>query len=153
MKLPTVKLKHRRTGEIKIVNQTDYARDVTGNSDWKIITLQRGDAPDDVVDFARRQSDKTLHRRLYSKYGKGDRDRAFAERSMAGTNIEATPVSFTDGDAIKVNMNNPVQRAAVLDAMDAIDMIDPLDTLAAMERVATPDPPKRKRGRPRKNKE
>jgi len=54
--LPTVKLQHRRTGRIKIVNVTAYQANIGAIArDWKILSVRGGDAPDAVVREAHKQ--------------------------------------------------------------------------------------------------
>lgn len=84
MRLPTIKLMNKKTGERRKINQTDYARDIARWSDWKIITMQSGDAPDNVVQRQANESDVEKFRRTDPARQKwsGDAERAFKQRSV-----------------------------------------------------------------------
>jgi hypothetical protein len=62
MRLATVKLRNKRTGEVKIINQTQYAMNIANYHDWQAISWRRGDAPDDLEEFMARQAEKELAR-------------------------------------------------------------------------------------------
>lgn len=82
MQLPTVKLRHRVTGRIKIVNQTKYADNIGQWSDWSIVSMRGGSAPDAMVAFEREQErieEARKHNPRSPAYA--DPQRAFEARS------------------------------------------------------------------------
>ena len=83
-RLPTVKLCHRRNGDVRKVNLAEYARDLARWSDWKLITTQRGDAPPDIVEQAIREHDINVHRLRdpAEQHKRSDHRRAFEARSI-----------------------------------------------------------------------
>ncbi len=84
-KLPTVKLRHKKTGRQIIINQTDYAADVAKYRDYESPSMRRGDATDEQVlnDLAEaeinRQRKKSPARQKWS----GDAERAHEAHSIA----------------------------------------------------------------------
>ncbi len=84
--LPTVTLRRARDGDKRIINQTDYARDISrwARKGYKIIGLKGGNATDLQVQEAAYQSDIEKMRRTHPKREKwsGDKERAFKERAI-----------------------------------------------------------------------
>lgn len=76
-KLPTVVLVHRTTGKQKIVNQTDYGRNIAAYKDWKIVSEQRGDATDAIVrqdsSFAKLEQFRRNNPEREAKFGDNQR--------------------------------------------------------------------------------
>lgn len=95
MQLPTVKLRHKATGRMKIVNQTKYADNLSQWSDWSIISMRGGSASDAMVALEREQErieEARKHRPSSPAYA--DPQRAFEARS--GTEI--TTYDPTEGE-------------------------------------------------------
>lgn len=92
-KLPSVKLRHKRTGRVVKINQTDYARDISKWFDFKIITMQRGDSSDLEVKFSKEQSNIEKFRRTDPKRlaWSGDEKRAYEQRSLSIGGIKIKP--------------------------------------------------------------
>lgn len=96
MQLPTVELRHRGTGAVRIVNQTDYARDIAAYRDFEIVAMRGGDASDEEVRITGRQSDVELARRR-NPASSASQDEARAQAASALTlssavaNDEAAP--------------------------------------------------------------
>ncbi len=94
-RLPTVVLRHRRSGDIRKVNLPEYARDVVRWQDWRLLTSRRGDAYSDVVRAAAQEYDSNRHR--LSDPGeqaiRGDHARAAAARAITVTPTEPEPPS------------------------------------------------------------
>jgi hypothetical protein len=86
MRLPTVTLFHKKKNRNKIINQTDYARDISKwvSGGWEIVGHTRGDAPEAEVLAAARESDLNMAR--LKAEGKdawrGDKERAFKARKV-----------------------------------------------------------------------
>jgi hypothetical protein len=90
MLLPTVELRHRRSGDIRIVNQTDYARDIAAYRDYEILSLKGGDASDEEVRLARQQSEVELvRRRNPASPAAQDEARAQAARALTLSSVAA----------------------------------------------------------------
>lgn len=102
-KLPTIKLRHKKTGRIAKVDQTDYSRDIAAWHEWEILTLQRGDATDKEVREAAAASDLEKQRREdpIREAWSGDKQRARDEQRVS-----------TGGVVIKPPTNKPVGRPA-----------------------------------------
>lgn len=85
-RLPIVELKHRRTGEKLIMNQTDYALNPGGYRDWKIISVRGGDATDEQVLFDAQQAEIERFRKSdpAREARFGDKKRAYRERAQIG---------------------------------------------------------------------
>lgn len=101
-RLPTIKLRHRRSGEIKIINQTDYARDVAAYArDWQIMTLKHGNAADDEVIRAALESDINKFRleNPAEQKWRGDQDRRMAQNRMVIHGDPNDPIEFVSADA------------------------------------------------------
>lgn len=93
MRLPTVKLA-RRNGrgetETLILNQTAYARDISGyvQAGWKVMSYRHGDAPDSVVDFLRKQDEKEIAREANPNHeASNDAERTYEARQNHQANI------------------------------------------------------------------
>ena len=89
-KVPTYKLKHRKTGESLIVNQYDYNRDIARYKDYKLVSERRGDATVKQLDFSNEQSDIEKQRREDPERERkfGDKERAAQDRSLAGHDVK-----------------------------------------------------------------
>lgn len=82
MQLPTVKLRHKVTGRIKIVNQTAYADNLGQWSDWSIVSMRGGSAPDAMVALEREQERiEQARKRNPQSPAYADPQRAFEARS------------------------------------------------------------------------
>lgn len=85
-RLPTITLRHKRSGKIEKRNQMEYAANIGkwATSDWEILTRQRGDATDAQVREAQREWKVNKHRSTDPKEQKwrGDQERAFKERAI-----------------------------------------------------------------------
>lgn len=127
-RLPTVRLRHKVTGRLMKINATDYARDIARWAvEWKLVGENHGNAPDKVVEFERQQSEiELIRRRNPLSPASGDDRRAFEARSDTVTNIET-------GSSVD---------APGADEAPAVDPAPP---------AASDEPPKRGRGRPRKD--
>ncbi len=111
--LPTVTLRRPRDGDKRIINQTDYARDISRwtRKGYKIIGLKGGNATDLQVQEAADQSDIEKMRRTHPKREKwsGDKERAFKERAIhtssdvtVGDPDETPPYAARDSDGWEV---------------------------------------------------
>lgn len=84
MQIPTVKLQNKRTGKMKIVNQTAYADNIAAWSGWRIVSFRGGSAPDHIVEMEREQERIEQARRLNpASPAYADPQRAFEARSGA----------------------------------------------------------------------
>lgn len=82
MQLPTVKLRHKATGRTKIVNQTKYADNIGQWSDWSIVSMRGGSAPDAMVALEREQERiEEARKRNPKSPAFADPQRAFEARS------------------------------------------------------------------------
>jgi|TARA_Y100000310_G_C20704101_1_gene833196 hypothetical protein len=92
-KLPTIKLRHKRTGRVVKLNQTDYARDIAKWFDWKVVYIQQGDATDAEVEFSKKQSNIEKFRREDSarQAWSGDKQRAFEQRAVQVGGVKIKP--------------------------------------------------------------
>jgi hypothetical protein len=89
MQIPTVKLQNRRTGKMKIINQTAYADNVAAWSDWRIVSFRGGSAPDHIVEMEREQERiEQARKRNPNSPAYADPQRAFEARS--GVEITTT---------------------------------------------------------------
>lgn len=95
-RLPSVKLRNRKTGKVVKVNYTDYNRDINGwSKNWEIVTIQRGDATDEEVKFSANQSDIEKFRRenpMRQKWS-GDDQRAYDQRKITTGGVVVKPPS------------------------------------------------------------
>ena len=82
MRLPTVKLIHKRTKKKLIVNQTQYASNIAKYSDYELMTMRRGNASDDVVVNQKREEKIEAHRQNDAERQKwsGDAERQYEQR-------------------------------------------------------------------------
>lgn len=78
-KLPTAVLRHRRSGERRIVDLPVYGRDIARWRDWALVTTRRGDAPADIVERALAEHAANADRLAASN----DHQRAFAARRLS----------------------------------------------------------------------
>ena len=95
MQLPTVKIREKATGRIKIINQTKYGDNLAGFTGWEIISMRRGEASDLDVAIEREQERiETIRQHNPKSPAFGDRQRAFDARSdiriTANVKAEAT---------------------------------------------------------------
>jgi hypothetical protein len=93
-KLPTVKLINYKTGARQTVNTTEYQRDIAGYmaAGWKLYGEARGDATDDQVRNALRESDIEKQRR-----GDEERQRKHGDRQREA---DAKRVTLTTKDPV-----------------------------------------------------
>ena len=83
-RLPTVKLRHKSTGQIRKMNALDYAGDIGRWKDWVIFHQEGGDAPREEVEHARteqiieenRKRDPAREKRF------GDKERQQKDRAV-----------------------------------------------------------------------
>jgi hypothetical protein len=96
-KLPTIKLRNRHTGRKVKINQTDYARDIAKWDGWTVLTVRRGDASDEEVEFSAAQSDIEKFRRDDPARQAWSRDdeRAYNERKIAVGGPAVMPALIT----------------------------------------------------------
>jgi len=89
-RLPTVKLKNKKTGKTRIINATDYQRDIAryATSDWGILSNRGGDATTEQIVEQAVQSDVEKHRNTDKAREKKFHD---AENRQTGQRIN-TPV-------------------------------------------------------------
>lgn len=114
MQLPTIKIREKATGRVKIINQTKYGDNLAGYTGWEIISMRRGDAPDSFVELERNQERievKRAHNPKSPAYL--DPQRAFEARS-AGATIntnapaqEESPFATELTSAISVTTKEP----------------------------------------------
>lgn len=91
MELPTIKLRNKHTGAIRIVNQTKYADNLGQWGAWEIISMRGGSASDATVAMERSQERIEVQRQLNPKSpAYGDAERAFKARGGAEINTEYT---------------------------------------------------------------
>jgi hypothetical protein len=88
-RLPVVKLRHKKTGKTKIVNQTAYAADFSKWHDWKLISMRHGDASDAQVIFDAEQAEIERFRQKDTQRQKwsGDAQRDFEQRAVRATSF------------------------------------------------------------------
>jgi len=99
-RLPTVTLVHRTNGRRVKINATDYARDIAGYKDWKLVSQAGGNAPDKVVEFERQQSDVEKQRQADpTKLAYGDHRRLQESRSSQTNIVTEPPPSVPAADA------------------------------------------------------
>jgi hypothetical protein len=93
--LPTVKLRHKRTGATRIVNQTAYAANLGAWDNWTIISMRGGNATDAEVLFAKQQEDIERTRERNPKSPAfGDAQRSYEARAI--TTLTNAPEAPTD---------------------------------------------------------
>ncbi len=96
--LPTLKLRHKRNGAIRIVNQTTYALNLGAWGDWDVISMRSGDASDKEVRFEQKQEIIEKIRVNDPKSPAfGDAQRAYEARTVT-INTNATPDPETKGE-------------------------------------------------------
>lgn len=84
MQLPTIKLRHKATGRVKIVNQTKYSDNLAAWDGWSIVSMRGGTASDNLVAMERNQERiEEARKRNPKSPAFGDAQRAFEARSGA----------------------------------------------------------------------
>ena len=78
-KLPTAVLRHRHSGERRIVDLPVYGCDIARWRDWALVTTRRGAASADIVERALAEHAANADRLAHS----GDRRRAFEARRLS----------------------------------------------------------------------
>jgi hypothetical protein len=92
MQLPTIKLRHKATGKIRIVNQTKYALQLGQWGDYEIISMRGGSASDRDVMIERSQEIIEMDRERNPKSPAfGDKQRAFEARAIVAPSIMDAP--------------------------------------------------------------
>ncbi len=93
--LPTLKLRNKRTGVTRIVNQTVYAANLGAWEEWTILSMRGGDATQAEVLFAKQQEEIERIREHNPKSpASKDAQRAYEERAITTlTNAPAAPVT------------------------------------------------------------
>ena len=94
MQLPTVKIKEKATGRIKIVNQTKYSDDIASYVGWTIVSMRRGAASDLDVAMEREQERVETARQNNPK-SPAFKDKQLAFESRSGFTIN-TSAETTD---------------------------------------------------------
>ncbi len=101
--LPTMKLRHKHNGSIRIVNQTTYALNLGSWQDWDVISMRSGDASDKEVRFEQKQEIIEMTRVKDPKSPAfGDAQRAYEARAVT-INTNATPDPETKGEYAAVS--------------------------------------------------
>lgn len=131
-KLPTVKLRRKRDGDVMIINQTQYARDVASlvARGYEIMSMRRGDATDEqiVADAVaaeleiQRSNDPAREKRW------GDRQRAQDERAIRQNIVTETKPD----EPVDVLVEQIVER----ETADAPETIPTWDEIRAMKWMA-----------------
>jgi hypothetical protein len=86
MQIPSIKLRNKYTGKIRIVNQTFYADHLGSWADWEVVSMRGGTAPDYVVAQEREQERIERARIANPKSpASGDAERACTERAVSIT--------------------------------------------------------------------
>jgi hypothetical protein len=93
--LPTVKLRNKRTGATRIVNQTLYAANLGAWDDWTIISMRGGNATDAEVVFAKQQEEiERIRENNPRSPAFKDAQRAYEDRAITTvTNAPAAPLA------------------------------------------------------------
>jgi len=94
-RVPTVELAHRRNGDVRIVNLSEYSFDLGRWSDWSIVSVRRGDAPDDRVRTALREWKINTHRLHHPAEQARRKDH---ERAYLGRRIEVRTPTRPEAD-------------------------------------------------------
>jgi|TARA_Y100000310_G_scaffold160700_1_gene160543 hypothetical protein len=91
--LPTTKIKHKKTGQVRKMNTLDYAADIGRWKDWKIIYQHDGTATrEEVADARREQKIENSRKRDPEREKKhGDKKRAQDERAVKTSAETAAP--------------------------------------------------------------
>lgn len=89
--LPTMKLRNKRTGQIRIINSTTYAMHLGSWQDWDVISARSGDATDKEIRFEIKQEEVELTRVNNPKSPAfHDARNAYEQRAIT-LNTSATP--------------------------------------------------------------
>ena len=96
--LPTMKLRNKRTGQIRIVNATTYAMNLGTWQDWDVISSRSGDASDKEMRFEISQEEVERTRVNNPKSPAfGDAQNAYEQRAVTlNTNATLEPESVKD---------------------------------------------------------
>ena len=86
MQLPTVKIREKVSGRIKIVNQTKYADNISQYSGWEIVSMRSGDASDKAV-IMERQQERIETARMHNPKSPASKDAQLAYEARAGYTI------------------------------------------------------------------
>ena len=116
--LPTMKLRNKRTGQIRIVNTTTYAMNLGSWQDWDVVSARSGDASDKEVRFE--ISQEVVERTRVNSPNSpafGDAKNAYEQRAVT-MNTTAVPESETSKDfaAVEVKpepVSNPITEREV----------------------------------------
>ncbi len=102
--LPTLKLRHKRNGRIRIVNQTTYAMNLGSWQDWDVISARSGDASEKEVrfDIAQEEIERTRVNNPKSP-AFGDARNAYEQRAVTvNTNASPEPEKVNEYVAVEV---------------------------------------------------
>jgi hypothetical protein len=89
--LPTMKLRNKYTGAIRIVNQTTYALNLGSWGDWDVVSARSGDATDRQIEFEKSQEIiEIVRERNPNSPAFGDAKNAYEQRAVT-INVNATP--------------------------------------------------------------
>ncbi len=102
-RIPTVKIRRKRDGDVKILNQTDYYRERSryDRKGYEIVSLKRGDGTDAQVEATRAAQELEETRRRDPEREKrfGDNQRAFDERSVRVSAVPEREQAAPDDDS------------------------------------------------------
>lgn len=103
--LPTLKLRHKYSGRIRIVNQTTYALNLGSWQDWDVVSARSGDASDKEVTFEKKQEEIELTRvNNPNSPAYGDAKNAYEQRAVTvNTNATPEPEGANDFAAAQIN--------------------------------------------------
>jgi hypothetical protein len=118
MQLPTIKLRHKATGQIRIVNQTKFSANLGGWGDFEIVSMRGGTASDRDVMIQRRQEEIEVIRENNPKSpAYGDKQRAYEGRAIVAPSLTAVvSEDFTSSFTTAVV---PVEEAPPIPAPEA----------------------------------
>jgi hypothetical protein len=91
MQLPTVKIREKSSGRIKIVNQTKYADNLSLYTGWEIVSMRSGDASDKAV-IMERQQERIETARMHNPKSPAYGDAQLAFEARAGYTINTNAV-------------------------------------------------------------
>lgn len=118
MQIPTVKIRQKGTGRIKIINQTKYADNISAYSGWELVSMRGGNAPDALVAIEREQERiEAARQRNPNSPASQDKQKAFEARAGATINVDAPATDeqpfateVTSAVAVETPDQNPGER-------------------------------------------
>lgn len=108
MQIPSIKLRNKYTGKIRIVNQTFYADHLGAWADWEIVSMRGGSAPDLVV--AQEREQERIERMRVSNPkspANGDAKRAYTERAVEITTVAPVEENPEFTEAVMTTIEEP----------------------------------------------